>query len=77
MTKSTLAERMTDYAQGMSFESLPRDVVHEAKRVTVDALGCAIGAWDAEPVVVGRKVASEFSAKNGSTVLGTRQVVMK
>jgi 2-methylcitrate dehydratase len=72
--KRTLAERMTDYAQQMTFESLPAEVVHEAKRVTIDALGCAIGAWDAEPVVVGRKVVSDLSAQHGSTVLGTRHV---
>jgi 2-methylcitrate dehydratase len=70
----TLAERMTDYAQGLRFEDLPKEVVHEAKRVFIDSLGCALGAWNEEPVVVGRKVVSDFSAKNGSTVLGTRHV---
>lgn len=73
--KRTLAERMTEYAQQLSFDSLPAEVVHEAKRVTIDALGCALGAWNEEPVVVGRKVVSDFSAKNGSTVLGTKMVV--
>src|SRR4051812_23616556 len=70
----TLAERMTDYAQQINFDSLPAEVVHEAKRVTIDALGCALGAWDAEPVIIGRKVVSELSAQHGSTVLGTRHV---
>src|SRR5688500_14710430 len=65
---------MTDYAQSLRFEDLPAEVVHEAKRVTVDALGCAFGAYNEEPVVVGRKVAMNFSAKNGSTILGTRHV---
>jgi 2-methylcitrate dehydratase len=73
-SKRTLAERMTDYAQGLRFEDLPAEVVHEAKRVTVDALGCAFGAYNEEPVVVGRKVAMNFSAKNGSTILGTKHV---
>ena len=36
----TLAERLADYAAKLTFEQLPKEVVHEAKRVTVDAIGC-------------------------------------
>lgn len=70
----TLAERMTEYAQGLRFEELPVEVVHEAKRVFVDSLGCAMGAYNEEPVVVARKVAMDLSAKHGATLLGTRHV---
>jgi 2-methylcitrate dehydratase len=41
------------------------------KRRVIDSFGCALGAWDEEPCVIARKVASEFSAKNGSTIIGT------
>src|SRR5205823_8407989 len=48
-----------------------KDVVHEVKRRVIDSLGCAIGAWNEEPCVIARKVASDFSATKGSTIIGT------
>jgi 2-methylcitrate dehydratase len=68
---TTLAHRLADYACALRFEDLSPAVVHEAKRRVIDSFGCALGAWDEEPCVIARKVASEFSAKNGSTIIGT------
>jgi 2-methylcitrate dehydratase len=67
----TLAERMADFAVGLKFEDLPGAVVHEVKRRVLDSLGCALGAWHAEPCVFARRVASTFSAERGATLLGT------
>ena len=73
----SLAERLADYAGKLTFEQLPKEVVHEAKRVTVDAIGCAIGAWKEDPCVAIRSVADHFhgEAGYGATVWGTRQSV--
>jgi 2-methylcitrate dehydratase len=68
---TTLAHQLTDYACALQFEDLSPEVVREVKRRVIDSLGCAIGAWDAEPCVIAREVVSEFSAKKGSTVIGT------
>jgi 2-methylcitrate dehydratase len=67
----SLAHRLAAYADQLSFDKLPKDVVHEAKRVVIDSFGCALGAFNEEPVAAARKLACEFSATNGSTVLGT------
>lgn len=69
--KRTLAHRLADYACALRFEDLSPAVVHEVKRRVIDSSGCALGAWDEEPCVIAREVASEFSAKNGSTIIGT------
>lgn len=69
---NTLAERMARYAVNLDSDSLPAQVVHEAKRVVIDSLGVALGAWTQEPCEIARRVASRFSAENGATVLGTR-----
>ena len=69
--KTTLAHQLADYTCALRFEDLSPAVVHEVKRRVIDSFGCALGAWDAEPCVIARKVASEFSAKNGSTIIGT------
>jgi len=37
----------------------------------IDSIGCALGAWHEEPCVIARTVASDFSAKNGATIIGT------
>ena len=73
-SKSTLAQRFAEYGTALRFEDLPREDVHEAKRRVIDSLGCALGAWDAEPCVIARKVASNYSAKRGAVLWGTRHV---
>ena len=70
MTKS-LAHQLADYACSLRFEDLSKEVVHEVKRRVIDSIGCALGAWNEEPCVIARNVASEFSAKNGATIIGT------
>jgi 2-methylcitrate dehydratase PrpD len=47
----TLAHRLAEYAVGLEFERLPEAVVHEVKRRTIDSIGCALGALNAEPCV--------------------------
>src|ERR1700746_238243 len=71
MATKTLAHQLAEYSCALRFEDLSSEVVHEVKRRVIDSLGCALGAWNEEPCAIARKVASEFSAKRGSTVLGT------
>ncbi|HET9418887.1 MAG TPA: MmgE/PrpD family protein, partial [Chthoniobacterales bacterium] len=71
MTTTTLAQQLADYASSLRFEDLSAEVVREVKRRMIDSVGCALGAWDEEPCRIARDVASGFSAKNGSTIIGT------
>jgi 2-methylcitrate dehydratase len=71
MLMKPLAEQLADYAAALRFEDLPAPVVHELKRRVIDSIGCALGAWQAEPCVMARRVASTFSAERGATLLGT------
>jgi len=66
---NTLAHQLAEYACSLQFEDLSPEVVHEVKRRMIDSLGCALGAWKEEPCVIARTVASEFSAKHGSTII--------
>src|SRR5215212_2822277 len=70
MTKS-LAHQLAKFACSLGFEDLHKDVVREVKRRVIDSLGCALGAWHEEPCAIARTVASNFSATNGGTVVGT------
>jgi 2-methylcitrate dehydratase len=67
----TLAHRLAEYAASLTFAQLPPAVVHEVKRRVIDSLGCALGAWDAEPCAIARRVASRFAAGHGATLWGT------
>src|SRR5881396_4143741 len=68
---TTLAHQLAEYACSLRFEDLSKEVVHEVKRRIIDSVGCALGAWNEEPCVIAREVASEFSAEEGSTIIGT------
>src|SRR6266508_2642433 len=69
--KTTLAHQLASYSSSFRFEDLSKEVVHEVKRRVIDSLGCALGAWNEEPCAIARKVASDFSARDGSTIIGT------
>jgi 2-methylcitrate dehydratase len=70
MTK-TLAHQLAAYACSLQFDDLSKETVHEVKRRVIDSIGCALGAWNEEPCVIARRVASDFSATKGSTIIGT------
>ena len=68
---TTLAHQLAQFAGSLQFEDLSKNVVHEVKRRVIDSLGCALGAWHEEPCTIARTVVSDFSARNGATVIGT------
>jgi 2-methylcitrate dehydratase len=72
MTNTTLAHQLANFAVTLRYEDLSEAVVHEVKRRVIDSVGCALGAWNEEPCVIARNVASDFSAKNGATIIGTK-----
>jgi len=68
-----LAERLADYVHSTKYQDVPDNVVHETKKRIVDSLGCAIGAFTADPVKISRKVAEAARDSKGSTLFGTRK----
>ncbi len=46
MQGKTIAEDIAGFGAGLKFSDLPDTVVHEAKRRIIDALGCAMGAYN-------------------------------
>lgn len=64
-----LAERLAEYAISTRFGDLPEAVVHETKRRLIDALGCALGARDADTPRAAERVASRIAAEPAATTL--------
>ena len=64
-------ERLASYAASLAYEDLPPEVVHQAKRLVVDSLGCGLGAFTAAPVKAARDLAAGVNGAAAATVLGT------
>jgi 2-methylcitrate dehydratase len=67
-----LATRMANWSVKLQYEDLPEAVVHEVKRRVLDSLGCAFGAYRAEPCEIARRVAVRLSGDPGSMLLGSK-----
>lgn len=65
----TLAETMSAYAATLQYEDLPPQVVHQAKRMIVDTIGCALGGYDSEPSRIAREYADTVTSTQPATVL--------
>ena len=70
----TMAEMLSDYAVSLRYEDLPNDVVHLAKRMIIDTLGCALGGYHSEPARIAREVASTVTSSPAGRVLGSSQL---
>lgn len=62
---------LSEYAVSLTYEGLPEEAVHQVKRRTIDVIGCALGAYEAEPSKIARAHALEVTADPGATVLGS------
>ena len=62
---------LTDYAISLTYDELSPETVHQVKRILIDSMGTAMGAYDAEPYRIARDYSLEITASPGATVLGT------
>jgi 2-methylcitrate dehydratase len=68
-----LAERLAAYACGLEFSDLDPVTVRETRRRTVDAFGCALGAYREDPVRIARRASLPYEGAGASTILGTAE----
>ena len=69
--RASIAYQYARYGLTLKYELLPEDVVHQAKRCLLDALGCAIGAYDAPGRPICEEVAKELGGREEATVFGS------
>jgi 2-methylcitrate dehydratase len=64
---------IAEFVSRLTFADLPERVVHDCKRRLVDAIGCGLGAYNARPCVIGRRIAMrvEVPRTRGARLLGT------
>src|SRR5688500_19879361 len=71
MPMPTLAEQLSAYATGLRYEDLPREAVHQAKRLIVDTVGCALGGYWSRPARIARDIAATVRSSEPVTVIGS------
>jgi 2-methylcitrate dehydratase len=64
-------DRLSSYAASLEYEDIPNEVVNQTKRLIVDSIGCGLGATTSDLAGYLLKVASCYSSKPVSTILGT------
>ena len=70
MDKTT--EKFVNFATDLAYADLTPGAIHAAKRSFVDSIGCALGAFSAEPLQAVRRLALQTSATKPATIIGTR-----
>jgi 2-methylcitrate dehydratase len=66
--RSSVAHQFARYALGLTYDKLPKEVVHQAKRCLLDTLGCAIGAYEAPGYPICESVIKEMGGPEEATV---------
>ncbi|MBF0278649.1 MAG: MmgE/PrpD family protein [SAR324 cluster bacterium] len=68
---------MTDYTGEMAefiaetkFENLPSNVIHQAKLLILDVMGCAVSGYSHDRGMICREVVKEFGGNPEATILG-------
>lgn len=69
--KSSVAHKFARYALALKYEILPEDVVHQAKRILLDTLGCAIGAYVAPGRIICEDAIKEIGGREEATLFGS------
>ena len=72
-TMTTLAQRLGAWAADLRYEDLPPAVVHQAKRMIVDTLGCALGGYDSEPTRIALAQAATVTSTEPAAILCSGQ----
>ena len=67
-----VTENLVDLARGIGFDNLAAEVVREAGRRLLDALGCMIAGASGETTIAVRRMALALGGVAESSILGTR-----
>jgi 2-methylcitrate dehydratase len=67
----TIAEQLSSYATSLHYRDLPSEVVHLAKRMIIDTIGCALGGYTSEPSKIARDLAATVTSTQPCTIIGS------
>jgi 2-methylcitrate dehydratase len=65
----TIVQQLASYGGALRYEDLPAEVIHQAKRLIVDTVGCALGGAASEPAKIARDIAATVTSVVPATVM--------
>ena len=66
---------LAEFSAGLRYEDLPAEIVHEAKRLLLDTIGCGLGGYEVAKGQMAVKFARRTGGLGGSTILGVKEKV--
>ena len=69
--RSSVAHKFARYALALNYDMLPENVIHQAKRCLLDALGCAVGAYEAPGRVILEDFIDAAGGNEEATMIGS------
>jgi len=69
--QASISHKLARYAVSLRYDMLPQDVVHQSKRCLLDALGCAIGAYEAPGRPLCEEAVKEIGGRPEATLFGS------
>jgi 2-methylcitrate dehydratase len=51
-----LTRRLASFASSLTYEQIPPEILHHARRSLIDSIGCAFGGLDCEAARIGRRI---------------------
>lgn len=67
----TVLQRLAAFVHDVHYEALPPEVVHYAKRLILDTLGCAFGAMESDVAAALRRFADDIGGAPQATLIGS------
>jgi 2-methylcitrate dehydratase len=65
----TMSQKLGAYASTLSFEELAPEVVHKAKALILDTIGCGFGGYGSEPAKIARELAATVTSTRPATIM--------
>jgi 2-methylcitrate dehydratase PrpD len=62
---------LAEFSSNLRYEDLPSDIVHEAKRLILDTIGCGLGGYAVQKGKLAVKLAQRMGGSPEATILGT------
>jgi len=71
----TVAAKLARFALDLKYENVSEEVLHKAKQMLLDTLGCALGGYSGEPSRITKNVVTSMGGAPESTVIGSGETI--
>ena len=66
-----ITRALADFAAGVTYNDLPKEVVHQTKRIILDSIASALGGHSSEKGYISRKIVRALGGNPEATIIGS------